>query len=174
LNHKLILCAAAAALALAYGTQAEAATYQFNLTGSYTADFQITSNPTPSQTYPGTFALAGVSGTFQNVAGARDIFFYDAATGGAFGLKNTNNRRFTLVTDGLQLFTGSINAPAFKTGTFALTQFSGAGQYSLTITDLDATVPTVPEPASWALMIAGFGGIGFAARYRGRTKIKLA
>jgi hypothetical protein len=174
LNRKLILCAAAAALALSYAVRTEAATYQFNLAGSYTADFQITSSPTPTVTYPGTFVVSGVSGSFQSVAGARDIFFYDAPTGGALGLKNTNNSRFALVTDGPQLFTGSIGAPTFKTGTFTLTQFSGTGRYTLTITNLDATVPTVPEPSSWALMVAGFAGVGFAARRRSNVAVKCA
>ncbi len=57
-----------------------------------------------------------------------------------------------------------------------------AGSFKLTIGDLGANnvgvilddvsisitprVPAVPEPASWALMIAGFGLVGFAARRR--------
>ena len=32
----------------------------------------------------------------------------------------------------------------------------------------DVTAPAVPEPASWALMIVGFGGIGLIARRRRR------
>lgn len=167
-----ILLAGAAALALS--GPAGAATYLFNLTGSYTANFQISSSPLPSQTFPGTFVVANVAGSYQNAAGARDVFFYDAATGGAFGLKNTNNSRFTLVTDGPQLFTGPITAPTFKVGTFALTQFNGAGQYTLTVTNLDAPAPAVPEPATWAMMIGGFGLVGAASRRRARTSISFS
>jgi hypothetical protein len=29
-------------------------------------------------------------------------------------------------------------------------------------------IPTVPEPATWAMMIAGFGGVGGMARQRRR------
>ena len=33
----------------------------------------------------------------------------------------------------------------------------------------DVTVSAVPEPATWALMLVGFGMVGAAARYRRRT-----
>jgi hypothetical protein len=37
------------------------------------------------------------------------------------------------------------------------------------------TPPAVPEPATWAMMIAGFGAVGSAMRYRrGKTAVSLA
>ena len=41
-------------------------------------------------------------------------------------------------------------------------------RYSIAITD----AATVPEPASWALMIAGFGMVGGAIRRRASVRIR--
>lgn len=59
------------------------------------------------------------------------------------------------------LFASNASAP---TGTFffRLTTGNGSGD-SLAVTSI---APGVPEPASWALMIAGFGLVGVAARRR--------
>ena len=79
---------------------------------------------------------------------------------------------FSLV--GEQLFTGTTAAPGFRFGTFALHNHidepcgcdaktfteQAVGDYTLTIG------AAVPEPASWALMIAGFGLAGTALRRR--------
>ena len=40
------------------------------------------------------------------------------------------------------------------------------GVYNNDSTGINVTLTAVPEPASWALMVAGFGLIGFAARRR--------
>ena len=65
------------------------------------------------------------------------------------------------------LFTGSINNPTFKMGSFALTQYNGTGTYTLTIAP--TATGAVPEPASWAMMIAGFGLVGGTLRSARRT-----
>jgi hypothetical protein len=168
---KILLAGAAA---LAFAAPANAATYLFSLTGSYTASFELSSSPTPSLIFPDSFAVANISGTYQGVGGSKTAFFYIADIGGGFGLKNSNNNQFPFVSDGPQLFTGTLAAPTFKTGTFSLVQFNGAGRYTLTITNLDAPVPTIPEPATWAMMIGGFGMLGAAARRRTRPSVTYA
>lgn len=68
---------------------------------------------------------------------------------------------------GPQLFTGTTEAPTFRLGTFGLTDscssFCGpdAGDFTLTISPA-----AVPEPATWAMTIVGFGAIGALLRTR--------
>ncbi len=38
----------------------------------------------------------------------------------------------------------------------------------------DTPLPAVPEPASWAMMVGGFGLIGGALRYRRKTTVTFA
>ncbi len=46
----------------------------------------------------------------------------------------------------------------------------GEGLRSLTVASA-ADVPAVPEPATWALMVAGCGTTGYLMRRRRRTSI---
>jgi len=41
----------------------------------------------------------------------------------------------------------------------------------LRVTASDAVVAAVPEPASWAMMLIGFGAIGFTLRFRRRRPL---
>jgi hypothetical protein len=63
----------------------------------------------------------------------------------------------------------NLNNATFNTGFFGLNPGEKAGaDITATFTLLQA--PTaVPEPATWAVMLAGFGGIGAAMRQRRRT-----
>ncbi|EQA98614.1 hypothetical protein L288_20395 [Sphingobium quisquiliarum P25] len=47
------------------------------------------------------------------------------------------------------------------------------GNYTLTYNYTAAPLPAVPEPATWAMMLLGFGMIGFAARQRRRAKTEI-
>jgi hypothetical protein len=66
---------------------------------------------------------------------------------------------------GPSLFSGASNMPTLATGTYALTdRFNSNLHYSLAISD--PSVASVPEPASWALMMGGFALAGGAIRSR--------
>ena len=100
-----------------------------------------------------------------------DLTFYTTAQAGGFKIHDYNGGDVDLlVTHGAQLFTGTTAQPTFKLGTFALSPSSGTDRYTLTISN---AVGAVPEPASWALMIGGFGLAGGALRRR-VTKVSYA
>jgi len=83
----------------------------------------------------------------------------------AGGLVSFNNNALITVSptddQGLAFSLTSIT-PTVTVVTGKLTDFGGVsqGQFAATVT------PTVPEPTSWALMLIGGGGVGFAARRR--------
>ena len=49
-----------------------------------------------------------------------------------------------------------------------------SGNNALEISDIGTALALVPEPASWAIMILGFGGVGGMARLRRRTLVHTA
>jgi hypothetical protein len=158
-----------AAAAIGCAMPAAATLYRFDVTdpdaylstqpmGTYT--FYLDSNPTPDSFDGFSFTISGLtySHTFSDNVTLDQFTFYTADFGGGFG--DYENQYI-----GPVLFTGTTEHPIFKTGTFAINDFIVDG--SITITDLSAP-PTggVPEPASWALMLGGFGLVGTAMRRR--------
>lgn len=162
--------AAVAALLFSAGI-ANAALYQFQLTGSYNASWQFDSNPTPDEPVEGAgFVLFDVGGTFPGAStGVVDLTFYTAEAGGGLQIDDFYAGDTLLVTDGVQLYTGTEDFPTFLLGTFNMTEFDGNGTYVLTVTEVNApTDPDpspVPEPASGAILLGGLGAL-YAARKR--------
>ena len=72
---------------------------------------------------------------------------------------------------------GAVDVSAFVDPYFSIDD-PNADQYSLVfsqgITNQAAVAPGVPEPASWALMLGGFGLVGGALRARKRTGVRFA
>ena len=64
------------------------------------------------------------------------------------------------------------NFQTVNTGSFANVDrvvfdgLGGQGGFELDNVVLNSAVAAVPEPATWAMMLVGFGGIGFAMRRR--------
>jgi hypothetical protein len=78
---------------------------------------------------------------------------------------------YGLELSGDRLFTGGTAAPTFRLGTFDLTGaclgVCGADRGGFTLT-ISAAAAAVPEPATWAMMILGFGGIGAVVRLQAK------
>ncbi len=162
---KFAFLACAAVLAATTSVPAHAVLLNFGLTGSRNATFQLDSNPTPTTSSTSVFGdqiqFSNVSGTFNGVAGTATIGF---GTGPIFADLNilSTSLGFTQFA-GPNLFTGTAAAPIFSTGIFALTSIV-SGSSTLTISQ--ASPAAVPEPATWAIMIAGLGMVGYSMRRR--------
>ena len=168
-------CPIPALVVVAAATPAEAATYLFTLTGPATASFSLDSSPTPTFTdaSQGLFALANVDGTLNGSPATFTLqFFLTAPNGGGFDAIDPPT---TVSLNGPQLFTGALTSPTFTLGTFDLspTAFNTppAGPYSLSIREASGSVP---EPASWAMMLGGFGLVGGVMRSRQKAVVTFA
>lgn len=160
---KLSTLGIAAVTAFASLAPASAASYLLNYTGSgaVTAALTITTSNTAGP--GGSYGITGITG---NVLG-------DVVTGLAPvnppGF-NTDNNYFNadpiFTTGGVGFFSSTLTYNLWGTGPGAYTLYSYNGS-SYTIESTGTlTVANVPEPASWALLIVGFGMVGFAARRR--------
>lgn len=160
------------ALLLSAGA-ANAALYQFTLTGAYNASWTMNSTVTPDDPYPDQgFILWDVEGSFPGaVEGVVDLIFYNAALDGGLEIDDFYGETVLVLTDGPQLYTGSEELPTFLLGTFTLQDLVNGGTYTLTVADAAVVPPTtdVPEPASGALLLGGLGML-YAARKRRQAK----
>jgi hypothetical protein len=103
------------------------------------------------------FGLADVASTFNSLNDALQIG--GLANGGINNLLGTTND-FTLSLT-FNPLTGSGSSGAFNFTTASTNSFFQSSSVS--------SAAAVPEPATWAMMLLGFGGIGFAMR-RGRKQ----
>jgi hypothetical protein len=165
--------AVAALLAVMVASPASAALLNFQLTGSQQASFQIDTETIPD--FFSTSSLIGnqvrfdnVSGIFGGVAGLASISFGTNLIAD-LNINGTPLGFTQLSGNGPDLFTGNPADPFFTLGSFNLANpFFGQNDV-LTI----SAVAAVPEPSTWAMMILGFGGVGFMA-YRRKAKRAVA
>ena len=129
-----------------------------------------------------TLTLNGVDifkGTFNLGGGGNDVVFSNP-NGAAY--ENTSNNGVDVTWDGghVNFSTPIALASGNNVLTFAYTSMSddhagwqGMGDEGWGVSDINVTAGAVPEPASWALMIMGFGSLGVALR-RSRRQLVLA
>jgi hypothetical protein len=158
----------AACSALAFGAcAAHADLYNFALTGAYTASWQMDSSATPIDSSFGA-EYHDVTGTFMgstdNIVqmsfvlaseeGGLSIWDFEHGDGGLFSGR------------GAQVFTGTEADPTFQPGTYDLID-AFTGQHStLTIWAADTPSNDVPEPQTYALLLASAGAMALAMRRR--------
>ena len=105
-----------------------------------------------------TFVTTGLNTQLVNAVFGRGSGNSFAATCGD-GPCSTIAEQQALINEAAQ-FAGQ---PTQYTGTYSIGDFSGSGTFNI--------AGGVPEPASWALMILGFGGIGAAVRRRRQSVV---
>ncbi|MES2291037.1 MAG: PEPxxWA-CTERM sorting domain-containing protein [Pseudomonadota bacterium] len=162
----LVLATVAAASCLA-AVPASAAPFLFELTGSRNATFII------DTTTPRDFQSTGAFGdqiSYNSVAGTFGGTMQNAQVGfgtNIFAQLNIGGTPLGFTQfGGPDLFSLVNGSPVFKVGTFTLNSIV-SGSSSLRIS---AATAAVPEPATWAMMLVGFGSIGYAMRRRAKVR----
>jgi hypothetical protein len=129
----------------------------------------------PNDSSKGIAFFAGVS-TSSSLSGTRlatIIFGNQLGSEGSFGIIRSGNV-FSLVYAGPPVFSGAVQSPQFAPGIFTFQAFAPIPGVSAGGRGGTLTVSTVPEPASWLSMVAGFGLLGGALRQRRVAKAKPA
>jgi hypothetical protein len=160
--------------ALAAATAATPASAAFTLTNSQGGDgFVVVISPTVFTLY------SNNDGIDNNVTGYTTLAEAAATISGkwrfyTFDVDGSSFDPGGFVVNGVltQLTSNGIARPAFQTGTFNFSVNAG-DTYGFFVRSTDGalgrgvmTIGAVPEPASWAMLIAGFGLVGAVARRR--------
>jgi PEP-CTERM motif len=126
-----------------------------------TTTFELPASPTPTQ-FTTNFAFE-VGDTPAIVGGSATILdglsFYNSQGGG--GLIDTTY--FDL--SGAQYYAGTEASPTFIPGIYT----GQSNSYSGGVDTVTIALAPVPEPATWAMMFAGFAGLGLAGFRRARA-----
>ena len=164
MRTKLLMLATGALTTVMAAAPANAALLLFELSGSRSATFTLDSNPTPTRSSVSSLTgdqtfFDNVAGTFGGVDGFANINF---GNGLAAALNiGSANLDFTQFVGG-PLFTGTSANPVFSEGTFNLRSIV-SGNSTLRIS---AVAAAVPEPGTWAMVLIGFGAVGYSMRRR--------
>ena len=162
MRKTIIMIAAAATSLFAFSGVAQAQSYNysfdsgsfFNLTATNTYSatggftFDAGTNLISNVTYSPVQTGSGPTGPFNFTVGTADSLTQVTFSGDGFGDFNTYFFAQSLALGGTSAITG---------GSFLGTNISAGGSVT-------AATAAVPEPATWAMMLIGFGGVGVAMR----------
>jgi len=149
-------------------TPASAAHFVFT-SDDFDMVFDLPTSPTPDYSYPNAlFLIYGAHMTLDGSPIQNNIAFISANYPflpnmvGGFSYDGQTTHTF----QGVQLYSGTEAAPTFVAGTYHLTGYTDGVAGTLVI--------SVPEPASWAMMVGGFGMMGGAMRRRRTMRLRFA
>lgn len=175
-----ILAIAAAVGFAAISAPAGATVLTYTLTGTDSASFTfdtanfVTAHENGPPSYDYLVSNSYISGTFDGSPTTFALSYYATAQQGGFQLY-FNGARPSISPIGPQLFAGTIANPTFLTGTFLFpTDFSGATINDQLVISDGSTPSSVPEPASWSMMLVGFLGVGFVVQRSAKRRSALA
>ena len=150
--------AAAAALAAALSITpafAEILNFSWEYAPGEVATWSQPSDPTPI-VFDGISTLVEVSGGTNNLGQKFQSVWYDNADVGDGGLQIGSAEAI-----GYAIFTGPQSAPIFSPGRYLVETYSPTSNFSYVV--VTVAPPAVPEPSTWAMMLIGFVGLGYAA-----------
>jgi hypothetical protein len=170
MRHTLSAAAVLLSAGLFFSSPAAATVLLFDISGSFTSQFTLDTSRAPDRTNN---QLGGLLRqiTYDN----RPLQLNGVQRMGSISFGDGLAARFQIFgaeiplfiqLNGDTLFSGPLSAPVFNTGRFLLRNpFFGQ---SVTL-DISRATGAVPEPASWAMLISGFGLAGIALRHRRRA-----
>ncbi len=165
----------AAAIAVMASTPASAAVFDFNFsgTGSFFGEALVGSGTITTNDVSQVSSLNGY--TFQTITGITGTYNGSQITGLAPGTFGANNLfyltgPFFVDGNGLGFRTATGQAVNLFVTQGTAYQVNAGGLSSGRVTaSASAVTAAVPEPATWAMMLMGFGAMGFALRRSKRT-----
>jgi hypothetical protein len=154
---KLVSSAAVALAAVSVAAGAHAGNLLFSYVepGGFDISFEQASTPSPEGDLDGNFTETYIWNFSGNDGDEASIVWFDSQQFGGFQAPDATP---AIRTVGSQVFTGSEAAPVFAPGVF-----TGIYDYSNGLTGT-LTISSVPEPATWAIMLLGLGALGGAMR----------
>ncbi|MXO86493.1 PEPxxWA-CTERM sorting domain-containing protein [Altererythrobacter aurantiacus] len=160
---KLIVLLIGFAGLFAFPVSASAAELLFEFVGKNEQDsFSFVLDPDlgPDKIKGNTFTFKKVDVVTNTGTKAQTVNFYATATGTVLDFNQAH--KFALETT--NLFTGTIADPVFFTGTYTMRKtFNGVALGTMNVSKVASSVP---EPATWAMILVGFAGLGGMMRRR--------
>jgi len=174
---KTLAILGAATAAIMSADPAAATTLLYTLYGVDTtgdvenSSWYLDSNPLVTNSQTGSFfEIDGIAGNFNYGpsfhADVNNLTFYNIGAGssGLPGVANLFDYEGIVDIFGPKLYSGPEAKPTMLTGIFTTHDYYSGANYTL-------KVAAVPEAATWAMMLAGFGLVGCALRAR-RTSVR--